>query len=185
MRLHVLPATLALVIGAIAPAHAKSARTGGILPGASAKDPLNIDAGKLDYFDKEQKLIYSGSVIVVNGPSTLKASKLTIYLENKGTGGNVPAAEGQATSDKVKHIDAEGPVTMVSKDQVGTGDKGSYDRAENKVYLTGNVVLTQGESVTKGDRLIYDVATGQAVVQAGGSAQSSGRVHSIFTPKNQ
>jgi lipopolysaccharide export system protein LptA len=186
MRLYVLPATLGLVIAALAPAHAKSARTGGILPGASAKDPLNIDAGKLDYFDKEQKLIYSGSVIVVNGPSTLKASKLTIYLENKGIGGNAPpTGEGQATSDKVKHIDAEGPVTMVSKDQVGTGDKGSYDRAENKVYLTGNVVLTQGESVTKGDRLIYDVTTGQAVVQAGGSAQSSGRVHSIFTPKSQ
>ena len=59
-------------------------RSGGILPGASAKDPLNIDAGKLDYFEQEQKLIYSGSVIVTNGPSTLKATRLTIFLEGKG-----------------------------------------------------------------------------------------------------
>jgi lipopolysaccharide export system protein LptA len=182
MLFQILSALLVVVM--IYPAQAKGGRTGGILPGASAKDPLNIDAGKLDYFDKEQKLVYSGSVIVVNGPSTLKASKLTIYLNNKGSAGQ-GASDAQASSDKVKHIDAEGPVTMVSKDQIGTGDHGSYDRAENKVYLTGNVVLTQGESVTKGDRLVYDVTTGQAVVQAAGGGQSSGRVHSIFTPKEK
>ncbi len=187
MLLQIISGLMALALAFSGSAQAKGGRTGGILPGASAKDPLNIDAGKLDYFDKEQKLVYSGSVIVVNGPSTLKASKLTIYLENNKTAGgkDQPAGEGQATSDKVKHIDAEGPVTMVSKDQVGTGDSGSYDRAENKVYLNGNVVLTQGETVTKGDRLIYDVTTGQAVVQAGGGGQGSGRVHSIFTPKEK
>ncbi len=72
---------------------------------------------------------------------------------------------------------------MVSKDQIGTGDRGSYDKAENKVYLTGNVTLTQGENVVKGDRLVYDVTTGMATVQ-GGAAQG-GRVRSTFTPKNQ
>lgn len=173
----------ALVVAAITPAYAKSSRGGGILPGASASDPLNIDAGKLDFFDKEQKLIYSGSVIVVNGPSTLKASKLTIYLTDNKT--SPQKSEGGTSSDRVKHIEADGPVTMVSKDQIGTGDHGSYDRAANKVYLNGNVVLTQGDLVTKGEHLIYDITTGQAVVEAGASGQSQSRVHSVFTPKNK
>ncbi|QGM47864.1 LptA/OstA family protein [Methylocystis heyeri] len=186
MRLQIFSTLLAAALVSVGPAHAKGGRSGGILPGASAKDPLNIDAGKLDYFDKEQKLVYSGSVIVVNGPSTLKASKLTIFLQDKGAGAKTqPSGDSQASSDRVKHIEAEGPVTMVSKDQVGTGDHGSYDRSENKVYLNGNVVLTQGESVTKGDRLVYDITTGQAVVQAAGGGQSPGRVHSIFTPKEK
>lgn len=178
MRRKVFVLLAALIAAGLtaAPAVAKG-RSGGILPGATAKDPLNIDAGKLDYFDKEQKLIYSGSVIVVNGPSTLKASRLIIFLEGKGGG------DAAATNDRVKHIDAEGPVTLVSKDQIGTGDRGSYDKAENKVYLTGNVTLTQGENVVKGDRLVYDVTTGIATVQ-GGEAQG-GRVRSTFTPKNQ
>lgn len=171
-----LAAAVALAIAAASPLSAKG-RSGGILPGASAKDPLDIDAGKLDYFDKEQRLVYSGSVIVVNGPSTLKASRLTIFLDsNTGQGG-----AGSATgSDRVKHIDAEGPVTLVSKDQIGTGDKGSYDRGENKVYLVGNVTLSQGENVTKGEKLIYDTTTGQAVVL--GAQSQGGRVRSIFTP---
>ena len=105
-----LIAALATVLIAGAPAYAKG-RGGGILPGASAKDPLNIDAGKLDFFDKEQKLIYSGSVIVTNGPSTLKASRLTIFLDKAG---------GDVTSnDRVRHIDADGPVTLVSEGKVG------------------------------------------------------------------
>lgn len=166
-------ALVALAIAAASPLSAKG-RSGGILPGASVKDPLDIDAGKLDYFDKEQRLVYSGSVVVVNGPSTLKASRLTIFLDGAGQGG---AATG---SDRVKHIDADGPVTLVSKDQIGTGDKGSYDRGENKVYLIGNVTLSQGENVAKGEKLVYDITTGQATV-LGGQAQG-GRVRSIFTP---
>jgi lipopolysaccharide export system protein LptA len=182
MRLQFLAAAfVAIVLALAAPAEGKGGRAGGILPGASAKDPLNIDAGKLDYFDKEQKLVYSGSVIVTNGPSTLKASRITIFLDVKGqglTGGGAEA--GPASNDRVKHIDAEGPVTLVSKDQIGTGDKGSYDRAENKVYLVGNVTLTQGDNIVKGDRLVYDVASGMATVQGGGA--QGGRVKSVFTP---
>lgn len=167
-------AALALSAAAVSPLSAKG-RSGGILPGATAKDPVDIDAGKLDYFDKEQRLVYSGSVVVVNGPSTLKASRLVIFLDdNKG------GADGATGSDRVKHIDAEGPVTLVSKDQIGTGDRGSYDRGENKVYLIGHVTLSQGENVAKGEKLVYDMATGQATVL--GSQTQGGRVRSIFTP---
>lgn len=162
----------------LAGAAAAKGRSGGILPGATAKDPLNIDAGKLDYFDQDQKLVYSGSVIVTNGPSTLKASRLIIFLEGKG------APDAAASNDRVRHIDADGPVTLVSKDQIGTGDRGSYDKADNKVYLTGNVTLTQGDNIVKGDRLVYDVTSGVATVQGGGG-QGGGRVRSTFTPKGQ
>ena len=64
------------------------ARTSGILPGASPKDPLTVDAKTLDFFDKQQKLIYSGDVYVVNGPSKLNASRLIIFLEDKKPTGN-------------------------------------------------------------------------------------------------
>lgn len=166
---------VAMAVAAASPLAAKG-RSGGILPGATAKDPLDIDAGKLDYFDKDQRLVYSGSVVVTNGPSTLKASRLIILLD-KGQGGGVEANGG---SDRVRHIDAEGPVTLVSKDQIGVGDRGSYDRAENKVYLNGHVTLSQGDNVAKGEKLVYDITTGQATVLGGPS--QGGRVRSIFTP---
>jgi lipopolysaccharide export system protein LptA len=143
-----------------------------ILPGASSKEPVSIDAGKLDYFDKDQKLVYSGAVVAAQGESRLKASVLTIFLE---------PAPSNANGHQMRRMEAQGPVTITSKDQIGTGDSGVYDKAENKVFLTGHVTLSQGANVTKGERLIYDLNTNQAVV-VGGSTAQGGRVRSIFTP---
>ena len=41
----------------------------------------------------------------------------------------------------------------------------------------GHVVLSDGRNVTKGDRLVYDLTSGQAAVQGGGS-----RVQGLFLP---
>ncbi len=149
------------------------APSGQVLPGAKSNEPINIDAGKLDYFDKEQKLVYAGNVVAVQGGSRLKASTLVIYLAPKGESDASGPPSGDA---QVRRMEASGPVTMTSKDQVGTGDSGFYEKADNKVTLVGNVTLTQGPNVTKGDHLVYDLKTQQAVVQ--------GHVRSMFIPKN-
>src|SRR5947209_6810713 len=162
-----------LVIGALmlvaGPAFAQKSP---VLPGASSKDPVSIDAGKLDYFDKDQKLVYSGAVVASQSESRLKASVLTIFLE--------PAANTSA-GHQMRRMEAQGPVTVTAKDQIGAGDAAVYDKAENKVFLTGHVTLSQGANVTKGERLVYDLNTNQAVVLGGASA-GGGRVPSVFTP---
>lgn len=186
------PATIPFVDDAKAPADAaprKAAAAGvPLLPGSGSKEPVNITADKLDFLNKDNKLIYTGNVVVVQGESTLKASKLNIDLQKDapGAGGaTAPAtpapsdgAPGQGSS--VRHMDADGPVTLISKDQVGTGDRATYDKLENKVYLFGNVTLSQGTNVTQGDRLIYDMTSGQAQVFSGKT--NNGRVSSVFTP---
>ncbi len=68
---------------------------------------------------------------------------------------------------------------MVSKTQVATGDSGSYDKAQNKVWLIGNVTLSDSGNVTKGDKLTYDLTTGQATVDTGPAAN---RVKGLFIP---
>lgn len=170
---HFRPIILACLMSwsAVFPAHAEKPRSGAILPGGNSKDPVNIEAAKLDYFDKEQKLIYTGNVVATQGESKLQAGTLVIYLTPKdpATRAGVPSSSSQ-----VRRMEAAGPVTIVSKDQIGTGDSGIYEKSENKVYLIGNVTLTQGPNVTKGDKLIYDLTTSQAAV--------TGRVRSMFMP---
>lgn len=168
------------------PAPKKSAAVP-LLPGSGSKEPVNITADKLDFLNKENKLIYSGNVVVVQGDSTLKASKLNIDLQKDAAGGaTAPATPAPADATEpgqnssVRHMEADGPVTLISKDQVGTGDHATYDKGENKVYLNGNVTLSQGTNVTQGDRLVYDMTSGQAQVFSGQT--NGGRVSSVFTP---
>ncbi len=162
-----------------------------LLPGSGSKEPVNITADKLDFLNKDNKLIYTGNVVVVQGESTMKASVLNIDLQRDAPsagGATAPATPAPAAGasstpgqgSSVKHMEADGPVTLISKDQVGTGDHATYDKGSNKVYLNGNVTLSQGTNVTQGDRLIYDMTTGQAQVFSGQS--NGGRVSSVFTP---
>jgi lipopolysaccharide export system protein LptA len=162
---------LAVGLAAAGGSSALAQKSTAVLPGASSKDPVSIDAAKLDYFDKDQKLVYSGAVVATQGESRLKASVLTIFLEASTT----------THGHQMRRMEAQGPVTITAKDQIGTGDTGIYDKTENKVFLTGHVTLSQGANVTKGERLVYDLNTNQAVVLGGATAQG-GRVRSVFTP---
>ena len=163
-----------------------------IFPGTSSKEPISIDAGKLVYYDKEHKAVYSGNVVVIQGDTKMTCSAMVVFLDHAPTqGAPAPTKEaapqstnGQSGSPAdagVKHLDAAGPVTVVSKTQVATGDSGSYDKAEGKVRLIGHVTLSDGQNVTKGDKLTYDLKSGQATVD---TSAKSGRVHGQFVPKS-
>lgn len=160
------------------PSYAQKNRSSAIIPGGNAKAPISIDAGRLDFFDKESKLVYSGGVLARQGSATLKSSKLTIYLAKDAM---KSAQGGSANSgDQVRRMEAAGPVTVTSKDQVGTGNRGVYDKQKNVLYLIGNPVLTQGPNITRGGpkaRLVYDLNSGRARI-------SGGRVQSIIVPKS-
>jgi len=175
-------ALLMLALG-LAPAAAatKESRPVSILPGGDSKSPISIDADKLDYFEKEGRAIYDGHVVVVQGDTKLTCSKLTIFMETsqapaKAANAAAPAAGADASS-RLRHMDCAGPVTVHSKTQTATADSGAYDKGRNDVVLSGHVVLTDGRNITKGDRLVYDLTTGQAAVQGGSS-----RVHGVFLP---
>jgi len=184
-------ALIVALIAAPALAGEKSSSTP-LLPGSNSKDPISIDADKLEYFDKEQKAIYTGNVIAIQGDSKLTCSVMTLFLSKSGqqpAASAAPAADAAAAGPgaggtQVRHMDAAGPVTVVSKTQVATGDRGSYDKDENRVRLFGNVTLSDGGNVTKGDRLTYNLTTGEAVVEGGkdGGEEGSGRTHSQFIP---
>jgi lipopolysaccharide export system protein LptA len=98
----------------------EKARSGVVLPDSSSSEPFNIDAAKLDYFEKEQKLVYSGNVVATQGESKLQAGTRVIFLTPKigAAAGGVPSSSSQ-----VRRMEATGPVTILSKDQIGTGDK--------------------------------------------------------------
>ena len=170
-RLDLAVCALLFLASTVLPAYAEKQRSSAVLPGGNSKDPINIAAAKLDYFDKEQKLVYTGNVVATQGESKLQARTLVLFLTPKDAAAQ---AGVPSSSSEIRRMDAAGPVTVVSKDQIGTGDSGVYEKSENKVYLIGNVTLTQGPNVTKGDQLSYDLNTNRAAV--------TGRVRSMFLP---
>jgi lipopolysaccharide export system protein LptA len=182
-------ANAASATGAEKPAEAGDSAT--IFPGTNSKQPISIDADKLVYFDKEHKAIYTGNVVVIQGDTKMTCTMMTVFLDHAPAQGAKPTADGAkqpadapagpAADAGVKRLEAKGPITVLSKTQVATGDNGVYDKTDDKVYLIGHVTLSDGQNVTQGDKLTYDLKTGVATVDT--SAKSS-RVHGQFVPKS-
>ena len=172
-RFLVAASLLALTAG---PASAQKTPAPVVLPGGDSKAPVSIDAAKLEYSDNEQKLVYSGGVVAKQGESTMRSTTLVIFLASSVIQG-APAGSAGNSESQIKRMEAAGPVTIISKDQIGTGDRAAYNREDNKFLLLGNVTLSQGGNIIKGkpeSRLVYDLTTSQAVIEGG--------VNSLMTP---
>ena len=64
---------------------------------------------------------------------------------------------------------------MTQKDQNATGENGTFDMPTNTVTLTGNVIVTRGKDVMRGQRLVVDLTTGVSKMESGG-----GQVEGLF-----
>ena len=179
-------AALAVALLATVPMQAAWAQAGkeravGFGNFGSSKEPIKIDANKLDVFDKEGRAVFTGDVVAVQGESTMKCTIITVFYEQRDQNGAqaTPAAQG-ADDSAIKKIDCKGPVTIVSRTQVATGENATFDRGSNKIMLTGNATLSDGPNVTKGERVLYDINTGVANIET----TPGGRVRALFVPGN-
>jgi lipopolysaccharide export system protein LptA len=104
---------------------------------------------------------------------------------------NVPAssqsAGPQATENRqISKLEATGEVVITSdKDETSTSDWAIYNLPSESVTIGGNVVLTQKETVLKGDRLVIDLKTGESRFENTGTAATGGRrIRALFMPKD-
>jgi lipopolysaccharide export system protein LptA len=131
-------------------------------------DPIQIEADKLEVRDTEKVAVYSGHVRVRQGKTILEAPELRVYYSGQ------TAPNGTAGSS-VTRIEAGPGVSVRSGDQTATGNRAILDMANDLVTLEGDVLLTQGTNVVRGDRVIVNLATKQGRVEGG-------RVQTLITP---
>ncbi|MGV7031711.1 LptA/OstA family protein [Methylobacterium symbioticum] len=160
-----------------APAAQKEGSPFGAIGGG--KEPIKIDADRLDVFDRENKAVFAGNVVAVQGDSTIRCSTMTVhYKRGKEKDGAADKPAEAKPENGIQKVECAGPVTVVQKDQVATGDSAVFDQAAKRIVLTGNVVLSQCQNVTRGQRLVYDMNTGRANMDP----VAGGRVSAMFVP---
>ncbi len=63
----------------------------------------------------------------------------------------------------------------ITKDQNASGDLGVYDLKTKTITLSGNVVVSQGQNVIHGERVVVDTVTGNARVESGSNGGAGSR----------
>jgi len=176
----------------------------------SSKEPIDIESDVLVVHDQQKYATFKGNVKAVQGTTTLRAKELDVHYVGggdqiatgeatpaaaNGAAANGAAANGAASGDKpaaasddqqaqITKIEAKGDVIINSaQDQTTTSDWALYDVPAQLVTVGGNVVLTQGQNVLKGDRLVIDLKTGESRFENPGNTTAGGRIRALFVPK--
>ena len=139
--------------------------------------PVHIEAATLEVRDKQKQATFSGDVRVKQGDTGLRCKSLVVFYEQSGEPTDASktlqaASPGPSGEQRIKRLEARGSVVVTQKDQTATGELGIFDMKTNTVTLTGNpVVMTQGQNVLRGGKLVVDLTSGVSRVEAGKSGQ--------------
>ena len=153
-------------------------------------EPVKIQADSLVVRDKDKVATFTGNVHVTQGDTEMRSKSLVVYYEEgakDGAGAKAGAKPAAATpglkaaqpgpggQQQIRRIEAIGGVLVTEKEQNAAGDTGVFDMPTNTVTLTGNVVVTRGKDVMRGQRLVVDLTTGVSKMESGG-----GQVEGLF-----
>ena len=139
--------------------------------------PVHIEAATLEVRDKQKQATFSGDVRVKQGDTGLRCKSLVVFYEQSGAPTDASkslqaASPGPSGEQRIKRLEARGGVVVTQKDQTATGELGIFDMKANTVTLTGNpVIMTQGQNVLRGGKLVVDLTSGVSRVEAGKSGQ--------------
>ncbi len=176
--------TIVLAVGLFgfdAPAQQKNAGPPNALQGFSQNrdQPVKIQAASLEVREKDKVATFSGDVHVVNGDVELRCKSLVVFYDEDAGGRKLKAADpGPGGTQQIRRIEAKGGVLVIQKDQNATGDSAIFNMRENTVMLTGNVIVTRGQDILRGQRLVVNL-------QSGVSKMDGGRVDVLIDTRKQ
>ncbi|MFA6154097.1 LptA/OstA family protein [Mesorhizobium sp.] len=149
----------------------------------SGDQPIQIESDKLEVRQADSAAVFTGNVTVVQGPTMLKAGKMTVYYvkdpKAAASGAEASGAAAMTGSANIDHLEVTNKVYIKSNDQIATGDDGTFDMKTEVLVLSGKeVVLTQGTNILKGCKMTVQMKSGVAQVDP----CSGGRVVMSITP---
>lgn len=135
---------------------AKPARPSAPAPAAAAPVPTVITGDHFEMWstDTETRAYWLNNVVVTGDNLRLTCDKLDVtairFDDDKAKDSAIP------TVDKFKTLVATGHVHIVQGDREATSDRADVFPGEDRVVLTGNVVITDhsGPYVATGDRVV-------------------------------
>lgn len=159
-----------------APASAQIGKSGG---------PVDIESDQLQVVDAERKAVFSGNVDAQQGDARLKSRTLTVFFApSDAAQGSQSAGEALGASfGEIERLIADGDVLYLTPAERARGDYGVYEMRTDTITLTGNVIVTRGDNVIKGDKMTIEVASGKTTISS--NAQTAGgkkppRVRGVF-----
>jgi len=130
------------------------------------REPIRIDADRLDAYNDQRLVVFSGNAVAVQGDKVLKADKLLLYYKKGENKKEKVASTEVGKSGDLDRIEAKGHVTMTQGERIVTGEEAVYFQGTQQVVVTGNPVMREKKNVVRGDRIIVFLKENRGVVES-------------------
>jgi len=155
---------------------------------ANTDKPIDIEADLLEVDDKKKQAVFKGNVVARQGGFSLKAKELAVFYTGQ-PGSDVATASTKKTDGdpgaSITRIEARGKVLVSTKDdQTATSEWANFDVVKQIITIGGNVVLSQGTNVLRGDRLVINLKSGKSRFENEGETGKQ-RIRGLFQPKRK
>ena len=167
MRIPALLA-LAMALATVQPAAAQSA-----LANHDTNAPIDVDAARVEWRNDNRTAVWSGNVKAVQGKLTLEAATIRVATRSDG--------------DKLQilRMDADGNVRLTSPGEEARSRSAIYDVENRLITMIGDVVLNQGQSMLRGQRMVINLVSGRTTLDPGGKGSSSRVTGRFVVPERQ
>ena len=121
-------------------------------------EPIEMTADKLTISQTDGSARFDGNVVIAQGNIKIIASLVVVtYLESGG----------------IARLSASGGVTVVTQTESAEAKSADYDLSSHSLVLSGDVLLTQGQSAISADTMNINLTTGAAIIE--------GRVRTVLS----
>ena len=148
-------------------------------PGASpmmplqSDTPLKIASDRMEANQNDRTVLFEGHVVVQQDDLTITGKRLKVFAAESLKEGTSQSA----MVDKIDRIEMEGDVTISQKDKVATAQRAVYYHQEQKIVLSGQPMVSQGEDRIQGRLITLLLAQGKSIVEGGAETPVQALLH--------
>lgn len=123
--------------------------------------PVEVAADSLTVDQTTGQAVFTGNVVIGQGEMRVSAQKVIVEYADDA-------------KSRIRSFSAIGDVALVFGEDAAEAEEAVYDVDAGIITLSGNVLMTRGESIMSGDRIVVDLTKG--------SARADGRVRTVLQP---
>ena len=139
-----------------------------VLPEASpakAKKPVNptivINSNRFEVDNQRKIVTFSGDVDAKRDDFTMTCEKMVLYYREEA-----PKAASEKQEMRIDKIVATGQVTITrAEGGLASAEKATYYQEEEKIVLTGNPVVKQGDDFVEGSTITLFLKEDRSIVE--------------------
>jgi lipopolysaccharide export system protein LptA len=123
---------------------------------SSSNEPIVVRSDQLEFDYEANRVVYRGTVNVVQGDLAIDCKELLVNL----------ARAGEQDDLELREVIAIGDVVITQGARRATGGRAVFDQQKRQITLLENPVLRDGQNEVAGERIVVYLDEGRSVVES-------------------